>query len=137
VSRRLLCRRASVSCSDLQLEFAQAIARAPAHLCMPACATLTLTPARPPPPHHVSRISRSVDFSRARKHYHTDNALCASADAHQSASLYFKFLPTVTSYATPFDRFEECCLDRNHLLYKAKHFHPVEEMLPAKLGQGI
>jgi hypothetical protein len=57
VAHRLLCRRASVSCSDLQLEFAQEITRAPAHLCMPACATLISTHARPPPPHHESRIS--------------------------------------------------------------------------------
>jgi hypothetical protein len=99
VARRLLCRRASVSCSDLQLEFAQAIARAPAHLCMPACATLTSTPARPPPPHHESRISRSVNFSRARKRDLTNNALRVSAYAHRSASIHSKFLPPVTSYA--------------------------------------
>jgi hypothetical protein len=35
VTRRLLCRRASGSCSDLQLEFAQAFARAPAHFACP------------------------------------------------------------------------------------------------------
>jgi hypothetical protein len=62
IARRLLCHRASDSCSNLQLEFAQTIARAPAYLCMPACATLTSTPTRPSPPHHESGISRSVDL---------------------------------------------------------------------------
>jgi hypothetical protein len=61
---------------------------------MPACATLTSTPTRPPPPHYVSHILRSVYFSSAQQGCLTDDALRASeliADAHRSVSIHIDF----------------------------------------------